>query len=319
MAGGMGDDGEHLPTGGGGVAERSGGTAVNTDGNLTSAAESGQRGALGGDGETRGGIIEEGKSGKRDGVIDAGFQAERALAGRGTDEFRGDALAEPVGFFQAVKAGGGEQDGIHLTLGEFAQARIDVAAEFDGFKIGAVSEQLCAAAQAAGADARACGQIGKRAMMHGDEHVAGIDARGCGGEDEAFGQCGGKVLEAVNGEIDASCGKRLLNFQREHAFGADLGEGDLLQTVAGGTDNFQFDGVTGGAQQGCDVMRLPEGELGAARADADHEWPRERATRSGDSMGVGVGSLAGFSGSDHSARMAAMRSLSPVRAACLSA
>lgn len=130
---------------------------MDADRNLTAAAERGKSGAFGGDGEARGGIVEEAQSGQRGGIVGAGFKAERALTGGGTDMLWRDALTEPVGFFQAIQAGGGEQDGIDLALGELAQARVHVAAKFNGFKIRPQGKQLRAAAQATGAEASADG------------------------------------------------------------------------------------------------------------------------------------------------------------------
>ena len=45
--------------------------------------------------------------------------------------------------------------------------------------------------------------------------------------------------------------------------------GDVRDFVAGGVDDFDFDLVSAGAQESGDVVGLPEGELGAARADAE--------------------------------------------------
>ncbi len=54
----------------------------------------------------------------------------------GQKSFGIEALANPLGLFEAVKAGGGEQDCVDLALGEFAQAGIDVAAKFNGLDVG---------------------------------------------------------------------------------------------------------------------------------------------------------------------------------------
>ena len=43
----------------------------------------------------------------------------------------------------------------------------------------------------------------------------------------------------------------------------------LLHPVAGGADDLDLDGVACVAERGGDVIRLPESELGASRADAD--------------------------------------------------
>ena len=73
----------------------------------------------------------------------------------------------------------------------------------------------------------------------------------------------------MHGEIDASGGEGFFDFFGEHALGADHGQGDVGDFVAGGVNDFDFDFVAAGAQQGGDVVGLPEGELGAAGADAE--------------------------------------------------
>ena len=51
------------------------------------------------------------------------------------------------------------------------------------------------------------------------------------------------------GEIDAAFEQRFFDLLGEHALGADLGEGDVENLVAGGLDDFQFDFVSALAQQ----------------------------------------------------------------------
>ena len=72
----------------------------------------------------------------------------------------------------------------------------------------------------------------------------------------------------MHGEIDASGGEGFFNFLREHALGADHGQGNVGDFVAGGVDDFDLDLVAAGAQEGRDVIGLPERKLGAARANA---------------------------------------------------
>ena len=78
----------------------------------------------------------------------------------------------------------------------------------------------------------------------------------------------GRSFRLVHGEIDAAFGEGLFDLLGEHALGADLGQGDVGDFVAGGLDDLEFDLVAACAQQRGDVVGLPEGELGAAGADA---------------------------------------------------
>ena len=114
-------------------------TAVDADGNLATASQSGEGCAFDGDGEAGGRVIEESNCGQCGLVAFAGLDAERTLAGRGAEILRGKAFADPVGFLETIEAGGGEEDGIDLAFGEFAQASIDVAAKFNRINVGAKS------------------------------------------------------------------------------------------------------------------------------------------------------------------------------------
>ncbi len=67
-------------------------------------------------------------------------------------------LPDPLGLFKPIEARRCEQNGINLTLFQFAQARVDIATEFDRLDVGPDGEQLSAAALAAGSDDRAVRQ-----------------------------------------------------------------------------------------------------------------------------------------------------------------
>ncbi len=194
-------------------------------------------------------------------------------AGGGAELVGFEALANPFGAFETVKAGGGEEDGVDLAFFQFAEASIDVATEFYGFEIGTEGFELGAAALAAGTDFRSQRESGEAFIVDGDENVARVDTAGRGSEFEAFGQLCGQVFEGVDGEIDFACGESFFNLLGEHAFGCAgfrcyLGEGDGLEAVAGGLDDFDFDGMALIAEKAGDVVGLPESELGAAAADA---------------------------------------------------
>jgi hypothetical protein len=69
-------------------------------------------------------------------------------------------------------------------------------------------------------------------------------------------------------EIYLTRGERFFNFFSEHALSANLGQGDVGDLVSGGVDDLDFNFKTTRAQERGDVVGLPEGELGAAGADA---------------------------------------------------
>ena len=126
------------------------------------------------------------------------------------------------------------------------------------------------------------------------EGVAGIGAGGDGGEGEARVERGGEVFERVDGEIDAAGGERFFDFLDEDALAVETrgrDEAGVLHAVAGGADDFDFDGVARGAEEGGDVVGLPEGELRAPGADADlgHGSVQNTVRGLGKSKGVRKG------------------------------
>ena len=76
----------------------------------------------------------------------------------------------------ALDAGGGEDDGIILAFGEFAEAGVDVAADGEDLEVGAESEELGLAAEGAGADFGVFGEIEDVFGFVGSEEVAGVFA-----------------------------------------------------------------------------------------------------------------------------------------------
>ena len=87
----------------------------------------------------------------------------------------------------------------------------------------------------------------------------------------------------MNSEVDTAIGERFFNLLDEDALAiGERGERGqtvgvwigalgirVLHPVAGGADDLDLDGVACVAERGGDVVRLPERELGASRADAD--------------------------------------------------
>jgi hypothetical protein len=261
------DDAKNLdPCSAGGILGK-GWPAMNSDGNLASAAESGKGSALGRDREARVGVVKKGDSTEGLDITFANFDSKRALARGGTKILRIEALADPIGFAESIETGGREQNRVDLALFEFAQARVDVASEFDRLNVAAQRFQLRAAARAAGAYASAARQLSEARLLDGDKNVTRVGSGRHCRKYETVGELGGKIFERMNREIDSASGERIFNFFGEHALGADLGKGDFLQAVAGGFDDFDFDLMALDAQEFGDMIGLPEGELRPATAD----------------------------------------------------
>jgi hypothetical protein len=197
------------------------------------------------------------------GVAGAAFNGERALSGCGTTDIGREPLPQPFGLLQPLQSGSGEHDGLHLAFRELAQTGVDVAAEFDVFEIGTLGAKLRLPAQTAGTNLGAGRQRRETGEVERDEGVARVDAGGNGGDGNRRCWFFGQVFQAVNGQVNAVFEQRLFNLLGKHALGADFGEGNVLDAVAGGADDFDGDFMAGSAQRGCDVVCLPERQLGA--------------------------------------------------------
>ena len=100
-----------------------------------------------------------------------------------------------------------------------------------------------------------------------DQRVAGILAGQRAGEDDAGGQLGFQVLQAVHGEVDAAVQQRLVDLLGEQALAAEVGQAAVLHRIAGGADDGGFGGSVG--SQGVDHQAgLDQGERRASGADA---------------------------------------------------
>ena len=99
-----------------------------------------------------------------------------------------------------------------------------------------------------------------------------------GGKGEAGIDRSGQVLERVDGLVDPASSKGFFNFLDEDALGIERGavfescggnEVRILHAIARGADDFDLNGMAALTKLRGDVVRLPERELRAARADAD--------------------------------------------------
>ena len=117
----------------------------------------------------------------------AGFEAESALAGRGSEFVYGEAVVDMLGVAEAVEAGAGEDEGVGLTFGPLAKAGVDVAAHLDEADVGTEGEDHGLAAWTGGGDGGAGGQHVETPEVFADEGVAGVGAGRNGGEREVRG------------------------------------------------------------------------------------------------------------------------------------
>src|SRR5579859_7002483 len=112
------------------------------DGNLATSTETVEQGALAGGGGAGGGVVQECEMVASGGIAETDFDAKRALSGGGAHDFGGDDLLDQLRFAEAFESGGGEDDGVVFSLLEFAEARVDVAAQRMNVEIGADGFEL---------------------------------------------------------------------------------------------------------------------------------------------------------------------------------
>ncbi len=161
---------------------------VGADGNLASAAELVEQGALADRGQARRLVVQEGEMLAHHGVAEADFDAERALSGGRAHDLGLDDFLDVLGFAEALEAGGGQNHGVVFALFQLAHAGVHVAAQGKNLKVGAELLELGLTAQAAGADAGALRQFLDAVVANRQEGIARIDPLGDGRDLKGAGQ-----------------------------------------------------------------------------------------------------------------------------------
>ena len=87
-------------------------------------------------------------------------------------------------------------------------------------------------------------------------------ALGNGGDDQALRHLGGKILQAVYGEVDPSLEEGLLDFLREEPLGPDLRQRNIGDLVAGRLDDLDAGVLAKRFETPLNPACLPESELG---------------------------------------------------------
>ena len=160
----------------------------------------------------------------------------------------------------------------HFAGLELAQPRLDVAAQRHDAQVGARALGDRLPAQRGGAERRALRQLGERARLAADEHVARVFALEAGRQHQPGRQHGRHVLGRMHGEIDAAVEQRFLDLLGEQALAADLRQRPVLDGVAGGADDDELDRrlvhPERRGQPRAHGARLHQRQRAAARADA---------------------------------------------------
>ena len=108
-------------------------------------------------------------------------------------------------------------------------------------EIGTERLQLRLPPQAAGADPGLVGQCLQCCCTSREQKTSRASSRAVmAAISKSRREFGGQVLQAVYREIDPILGQGFLDLLGEHALGADFGEGDIGDLVAGGLDDLNL-------------------------------------------------------------------------------
>src|SRR5277367_1928870 len=117
-----------------------------------------------------------------------------------------------------------------------------------------------------------------------------------------------KVLQTMHRKVDPVIKKRLFDLLGKHALRSHLVEGHILQGIARCANDLNADLMPGTAQRVGNMVRLPERQLRAARADTDHERSLRLPTETGSSAFAAEGCAArGFTCSCDGGRLKTVR------------
>lgn len=111
-----------------------------------------------------------------------------------------------------------QDDGIELSLLEFSQSRIQIAAQHRDLQVWSGLQQLSLASKTRSPDGGSKWKIPKRAPFPTDERISDILTLRNTENVEPIGQLRRNILHAVNGEINLTGEQRVLNFFDEQAF-----------------------------------------------------------------------------------------------------
>ncbi len=145
----------------------------------------------------------------------------------------------------------GQDDGVvfptpPVSILEFADTRVDVAADGENLEIRTQRKKLGRTAERAGADFGVLRKRGDGARMQADENIAWVRAWRSGGEAELRnihkGHRHGNIFKTVDGKIDFVLQKCDFKFLGEETFASEGMKRLVLNAVTGGGDDDQFNG-----------------------------------------------------------------------------
>src|SRR5262249_31578144 len=181
---------------------------------------------------------------------------------------------------ESLEAGDGEDHTVPALAHELPEPRVDIAANGLHDEIRSQRKGQRPAARAPGTGPGAGAQALEAPGLARHQNVARVFALGKRGEHEARGKLGREVLEAVHRAIDRPVQEHVLDLSHEQPFSPNRRQLDVLPAISLRPHGHDLDLLPGAGEKLGDAPRLREGELTAARADADHSFlPRPSPTR----------------------------------------
>ncbi|MEX2107212.1 MAG: hypothetical protein WD810_09975 [Solirubrobacterales bacterium] len=214
------------------------------------------RGALGGQLTQGVAVADRPHRGSTRRVLRSHLQRERALAGGGDHPLGGDREPDLPLAPEPPQAGGGEDDRVEVSLGELAQAGVDVAVQLLDPQVRARRQQLGAAAQARGADPGPLGHVLERPAGP-DPDVGRVLARRHRGDLQALRHLSRQVLGGVDAEVGLTGQQRPLDPVHEARLVPGLAVGGHLDQLRP-------------ANQLGHLARLGQSKLAAASGNSNH-------------------------------------------------
>jgi hypothetical protein len=188
-------------------------------GDLTASSEGLKQAALGIDTPGCGRVVQWSQKFVDRQIVGPAFDAKSSLTGsRQQLLFDGGEKAFRNGVSEAVKAGFCKDKGIRQpAFCQLPQARGDVSANGHDFQIRAKQLEDFLSASTGCCDVCGMGKSLQAPGMVRNKHIPRVGPLGDGGNNQAFGQGHGQVLQAVDSHIDFPVEKRILQPLREEA------------------------------------------------------------------------------------------------------
>lgn len=226
-------------------------------------------------------IMQGMKTGQQGGIVCATFHADGPLAGRGQTQILGQGEVDAPLLAKAAQAGLGQEDGMEFPGIQPAQTAAYVAVQVDNVQIGALGQQLGAAAQAGGADPGARRQplqaVGRGKTAPGAAHqdIGHRPARQDHRQHQTLRQTDLHVLHGMHRQIRAPVQQAIFQLLDEQGLATVPGRGAGGEAIPLCHQGQECDTQTWmrSHKARADMICLPEGQRAFARGDGDVLFP----------------------------------------------